>query len=385
MNLNFEKQLGESLNEDILIPKSVIEKKELAFEQIRNSKKTKKRFSYKKQIAAVITGLSIAGLALYGETPMAMIKEIFLTKDRGVQKAADNGYMQQVEKNNSMKDSGVTIQVKDIAYDKSKIVFSLRYKFDDKSVLQKVSELNMVYDLTDNKGRYIEKADTTTGLTKENGEILANGEQSIQVDAEHGELTGNFVLYPMNPITDIESLNFNIQSIQLFTPLENQDPTFMTQAETKSNIEKENIFAFHKNGMQLNKEILGKWENSITVDNKFNKIHDIKYVPQQKLESLKISSAELLPTGMNITFEFDFVEDVEKRKQLLKTIDSITLVDHKGKAHQSTRKGYSKTLNNGKSIKVKTFDITSFDEVGDFKVILKDENGKDVEINLKKE
>ncbi|SFJ28329.1 MULTISPECIES: hypothetical protein [unclassified Bacillus (in: firmicutes)] len=60
---------------------------------------------------------------------------------------------------------------------------------------------------------------------------------------------------------------------------------------------------------------------------------DIKYVPQQKLESLKISSAELLPTGMNITFEFDSVEDVEKRKQIFKTIDSITLVDHKGKAH----------------------------------------------------
>ncbi|MEI4800044.1 RNA polymerase sigma factor [Bacillus sp. NPDC077411] len=35
--------------------------------------------------------------------------------------------------------------------------------------------------------------------------------------------------------------------------------------------------------------------------------------------------------------------------------------------------------------RLKTFDITSFDEVGDLKVILKDENGKDIEINLKKE
>ncbi|WP_336590280.1 MULTISPECIES: hypothetical protein [Bacillus] len=48
-------------------------------------------------------------------------------------------------------------------------------------------------------------------------------------------------------------------------------------------------------------------------------------------------------------------------------------------------KGYSSAGNNGKTIKVKTFDVTTFDNVNHFKVLLKDADGKDIVIGLARE
>ena len=165
--------------------------------------------------------------------------------------------MQKVDENNVMKDNGVTIQIKNVLYDKSKIAVSLQLKFEDKS---KMTDLRMKYDLTDEKGRYIEKAEYTEGLTNENSKILAGSEWSIQAGEEEGEITYNLIFHPMNSIDSIDSLNFNISSISLFAPLENKDVSYRTEAESQLNTVKENIEVWHQNGMQLNKEIQGKWQ-----------------------------------------------------------------------------------------------------------------------------
>lgn len=389
MNDQFERQLEKSLNENITIPDSVLKKKELAFDEIRKSKKQKQASSHKKLIAAIIAGITVVGASVgigrYGDSALAMVKEVLFAKDRGIQKATDSGYMQKVDKNNVMKDSGVTIQIKNVLYDKSKIAVSLQFKFEDKSLISKVKDLRMTYDLTDDKGRYIEKADYTEGLTAENSKILAGGEWSMQANEEEGEITYNLIFYPMNSIDSIESLNFNISSISLFTPLENEDSSYRTETEVKSNAVKENIEAWHKQGVQLNKEIKGKWRGNLKLDSKFKGDQAIIYIPQQQLESVKITSAEALPTGMNITFERDSAGDDEEIKRKRKTIDSVILMDDKGKTYKSTLKGYSSVQDNGKVIKIKTFDITSFDNIQQFKVLLKDVDGKDVVIDLVRE
>ncbi|MEM5656558.1 hypothetical protein AAHB50_00905 [Bacillus toyonensis] len=64
----------------------------------------------------------------------------------------------------------------------------------------------------------------------------------------------------MNSFDSIDILNFNISSISLFAPLENKDVSYRTEAESQSNTLKEDIEILHKNGMQLNKEIQGKWQ-----------------------------------------------------------------------------------------------------------------------------
>ena len=95
-------------------------------------------------------------------------------------------------------------------------------KFEDKSLISKVTDLRMKYDLTDDKGRYIEKAEYTEGLTNGNSKMLGGSEWSIQAGEEEGEITYNLIFHPMNSIDNIDSLNFNISSISLFAPLENK-------------------------------------------------------------------------------------------------------------------------------------------------------------------
>lgn len=389
MNDQFESQLEKSLNENIKIPDSILKKKELAFDEIRKSKKQKQTSSHKKLIAAIIAGITVVGASVgigrYGDSALAMVKEVLFAKDRGIQKATDSGYVQKVDKNNVMKDNGVTVQIKNVLYDKSKIAVSLQFNFEDKSLINKVTDLRMTYDLTDDKGRYIEKANYTEGLTAKNSEILAGGEWSMQANEEEGEITYNLIFYPMNSIDSIDSLNFNISSISLFAPLENKDVSYRTEAESQSNILTEDIEAWHKNGMQLNKEIQGKWQGGIKLDSKFKGTQEIHFIPKQQPESVKIASAEVLPTGMNITFERDSSGDDEEIKRQIKTIDSVTLMDEKGKTYKSTLKGYSSVQDNGKVIKVKTFDITSFDNIQQFKVLLKDGGEKDIVIDLVRE
>ncbi|PFA03363.1 RNA polymerase sigma factor [Bacillus cereus] len=65
--------------------------------------------------------------------------------------------------------------------------------------------------------------------------------------------------------------------------------------------------------------------------------------------------------------------------------NKVLYVDEKGKTYKSTLKGYSSAQDNGKVIKVKTFDVTTFDNVNHFKVLLKDIDGKDVVIDLARE
>ncbi len=116
----------------------------------------------------------------------------------------------------------------------------------------------------------------------------------------------------MNSIDSIDSLNFNISSISLFAPLENKDVSYRTEAESQLNTVKENIEVWHQNGMQLNKEIQGKWQGGIKLDSKFKGNQEIHFVPKQQPKSVKIASAEVLPTGMNITFERDSSGDDEE-------------------------------------------------------------------------
>ncbi|WP_042348675.1 DUF4179 domain-containing protein [Bacillus massiliigorillae] len=389
MSDQFEHKLEKALNDNIIIPNSVLKKKALAFEEIRRSKKQKQTSSYKKIAAAIIAGITIVGasvgVGVYGDTTLAMVKEFFFAKDQGVQLAADNGYIQKVDKNNVMKDNGVSIQIKNVLYDKSKIAVSLQFNFEDKSIISNMTDLIMKYDLTDDKGRYIEKAEYTKGLTNENSKLLASGESSIQANEEEGEIIYNLVYYPMNSIDGINSLNFNISSISVFSSLENKDVSYRTEAESQSNILTENIEAWHKNGIQLSKEIQGTWQGGIKLDAKFKGHQEINFIPKQQPEFAKIVSAELLPTGMNITFERNPSEDDEIIKSQKNTIDGSILIDGKGKTHKSTLKGYSRAQDNGTIIKVKTFDVTSFDNVNQFKLLFKDIDGKNVVIDLVRE
>ncbi|MPM58263.1 hypothetical protein SDC9_105094 [bioreactor metagenome] len=85
---------------------------------------------------------------------------------------------------------------------------------------------------------------------------------------------------------------------------------------------------------------------------------------------------------MYVTLEFDSDFKGEDRKKIITKIDQATLVDDNGNVHNSTLKGYFTVGDNDNLLKVKSFEITSFDYDGNFKVILNDFNGENKEITL---
>ncbi|MGR5874133.1 hypothetical protein ACT7DH_04625 [Bacillus pacificus] len=49
---------------------------------------------------------------MYGDSALAVVKEILLYERSGVQKAADNGICKEVDENNVMKDNGLQSKLK---------------------------------------------------------------------------------------------------------------------------------------------------------------------------------------------------------------------------------------------------------------------------------
>lgn len=58
-------------------------------------------------------------------------------------------------------------------------------------------------------------------------------------------------------------------------------------------------------GVQLYKVIDGTWKTNIKLDKKFKDIKPIAYKASKKNYFINIISAEMLPTGMDITFTFN--------------------------------------------------------------------------------
>jgi len=122
-----------------------------------------------------------------------------------------------------------------------------------------------------------------------------------------------------------------------------------------------------------------------TLDEKLKAGKELLYVPEGvNGETIRVTKAELLPTCMYVTLEFDSDFKGEDRKKIINKIDQATLVDDTGNVHNSTLKGYFTVGDNDNLLKVKSFEITSFDYDGNFKVILNDFNGENKEITLVK-
>ena len=90
MSINFEDQMEKILNDDVVIPASVLKKKEIAFSQIRKSKNNKFKFQYKHKIAAAVAAVAIIGGAAFGNTAIAAVRNSLFGNNYGVQKAVDN-------------------------------------------------------------------------------------------------------------------------------------------------------------------------------------------------------------------------------------------------------------------------------------------------------
>lgn len=394
MSSNFDNQLDKMFNEDIKIPKSILDKKENAFADIRNIAK-KNRAVKRRKFISVVAALCIVGstfavqdtFAAIGNKTLAAVKNLFF-KDEGVQKAVENGLVQNLGDKNMVKDQGIEIGITDIVYDSSKLALSLNVKFEDKTLLNNLQEVDLDMNLKDNNGRYLLRSDTEK-LSKEQEKKVQRLKTGFTTDKvinkETGEVKYNLVLYSMEPISDINSVNLDVKTVRLLTSLDkNLEDSAFSKAEGK--LEELEIYNYKQRKLRLYNLIEGKWKSSITLDEKLKAGKEITYVPEgTNGETIKIIKAELLPTCMYVTFEFNSnVKEEDKRKILEKIFEATLVNDSGGNIEKAKSKGHSRFDESGIITQVRGFQITSFDYDGNFKVLLTDFNGENKEITLVK-
>ncbi|WP_315114281.1 hypothetical protein [Clostridium intestinale] len=362
MKYDFESQIENILDEDIKIPDSILRKKEMAFEQIR-SKSTRFRGLNRKKIVAAIIGLSIIGTSMFRIDAIAELGSA-LFGDGGVQKAINNGYIQEISEDSIMRSSGVDIKANNIAYTSNKLILSLNMKFDDKSLLQYFHVMKVDLDVYD---------DETNDLIQFTGT-----EGNINFDRDKGEVIYNIVLFSDGKFKDLSNITLKINHLELYANSKDNLPEgFAKDIEAKLDVD--TIKQLDEAGVVLYKEIDGQWESNIKLDDKFKNQKDVKYVASNENEYINNISATMNSTGTDVSFIID--------KADYKSVGKTSLVDDKGNIYKLSD-GRSQSSVEGDETKVQvvlSFDATSFDNIDSLKIEFRDIHEKDFDIDLSKE
>lgn len=374
MNINFEDEIKKILNEDVAIPDSVLEKKEMAFNKIRKSRNVKVKFSYKQKLVASIMAVTIIGGIVFGTTAIASIKKCLFQNDYGVQKAVDNGYVQNTE-NNVMKNNGVEIKVSNVLKDSKRVALSLNLKFTDKNTLNYFKYMKLSCSIKTDGGKEIpfSSEDYNYSIDKEKGELVFN--DILSVSDGFGDEN---MVSASKEFKDINSFNLEIKKIELLA-----DASAQIDSKTLPKLDNDTKKQLEEAGVKLYKVIEGTWKTNIKLDEKFKDVKPIAYKTAENNDFINIVSAEMLPTGMDITFNFNN-QTKPLSQETLKEIDKITLVDDKGIIYKPTERILQNGNDNNKTNVTKTFCVTAFDKIGNLKMIVKDLNGNTQEIKLVK-
>lgn len=344
MNSNFDKKIKNKLNEDIKIPKTVLEKANIAFGEIRgySDEKANKPKLVKKQLIAAMTGVCILGSIAFSSPAIAAINSFFT--DIGIKKAVDNGYVQTLSED-AVKDNGVKIKVDDIVADKTKIAISFTLNFDNVSKLKNINDMMLGLNIKDNNGQFLMEnleegaySQLTTGF-----------ESNIDISQkDKGEIKYYYVLHSTKGnLDDINKLSINVDSINLYK-------------EKKSN---------------LKEEIIGNWKFSVKLDNKFTNKENVKFKAENKNDIIDVISSEMLSTGMNIKF-------IAKTPVDESIINNVILTDENGNVYNSFNSANIEQLNSTETKISMIFDVTSFDDINKLKMSVKNINGEDIIIDL---
>lgn len=344
MNIDIDKKIENELKVDIKIPNSVLNKINLAFEEIKLEEDNKSRlvFKFNKKLIASLIAISVFSIFLINPKVLANITSFF--KDKGIQKAANNGYIQAFPES-LVKNNGVTMNIDDVVADKTKIGISFILKFDDISQLKDIDDIQLGLNIKDNNDRVIFEHLQEGIYTP----LSIGQEWSIDTsNKDNGEIKYYLKMYSMEgQLQDIEKLSINIDSINLYKQV------------------KEGLY----------KEIDGEWEFSLNLDEKFMNEKEVKYIAKEENDIVNVISAEVHPTGMLLNFTINSKVDEN-------IIGKVMIVDENGNEFERFNSARMSTISNGGAEISMMFDITTFDNVDNLKMIVKDINGEDIVLDL---
>lgn len=331
MEDNFEKQLIKVLNEEKEIPSIVRMSLDSTYDRIRTLPKKKNKVVWK--IAAAVCCVVISGAMVTNESVRASLRTFFNFNDKGVEKAVNEGFIN--ENSKSAYDNGIKVTLDSYFADSNKIGLSFKLKFDDSKILKGIDKVSLDYRIKNGNGEYIEESIPDTKSLKGKNQYISSGSGSdSKID-----LTNNEVQYDV-------ILESNKGSIP---KLENA----VVEVETVK---------FLKNDKKF-KGIDGIWNLELN-EGKSNAVNSVEYKVENNTSNIEIISAKSSPTSFNVTFAIDGKYINEKKFKP----KNMKLIDENGKEYQSS--GYSHESKDEKLIIATNFPLSSYDNVDKLKLII---------------
>ncbi|OOM14590.1 DUF4179 domain-containing protein [Clostridium saccharobutylicum] len=331
MEDNFEKQLNKILNEEKEIPSVVRISLDSTYDRIRAMPKKKNRVVGK--IAAAVCCVVILGSMVTNESVRAGIKTFFDFNDRGVEKAINEGAIN--ENSSSACDNGVEVTLDSYFADSNKIGLSIMLKFNDSKILKGIDKVSLDYRIKNGDGKYIEEFIPDTKLLKGKKQYISNvNDRNSKIDLENNEVQYDVILESEEgAIPKLENAVVEVESVKFF-----------------------------KNYKKV-KDIDGIWNLELN-GGKSNDINPVEYKAVNNTSKIEIISAKSSPTSFNITFSVDG-ECIDEKEFMIK---DIKLVDENGKEYQSN--GYSSELKNNKTIISTNFSLSSYEDLDKLKLVV---------------
>lgn len=354
MHKNIDNQIKDLLNKEEVIPNSVRNKKEEAFDMIRNMENNEvkvKRSLFSKKNIAIATVVILGGISL--TTPiLANVKDlIFNGRYKGVQTAIDNGYEQNVE-GIASESNGINIEVIKVIADPTMMNLKFKVSSDD---IKKISEFKYTengpsintFNITDDRNRviqfYDEEGTGTKPIIDENGKevwLVSGGDESVDIsDIDNGNIYFDIML---------NSSEGNLAGIKSLSLQTNQIAN-----------------------------LKGNWKIDVEFDEMMTTNDEINYITIESNDKVEVLEATGMATGIKVRFKVNTPIDES-------IISKVKLVDENGVEYKSDRPGMMK-VEDGKDIVEITFEASKFDNIDKFDFVVENLDNTDEIVKLVKQ
>ena len=354
MHNNIDDKIKELLSKEEAVPKSVREKKEDAFNMIRDMEnkqmKNKNNFFNKKNIA-IATLVIVGGISITSPILANVKNFIFNGGYRGVQNAIDNGYEQNIEGVYS-ESNGIRLEVVKAVADPTMINLKFKVSSNDINKIKKFrysengASINK-FNIIDDKNRVIQFYDEegvgVKPIVDESGNevwLVSGSDESVDIsDIKNGNVYFDIM---------INSSKGNLEGIKSLT----------LQTNKVANLE-------------------GNWKLEVEFDEFMTNNEIVNYVASESNEKIEILEAKGMATGIKVKFIVNAPIDES-------ILQKVKLVDENGVEYRTDRPAWMDTKN-GKDLVEVTFEASKFDDLGKFDFVIENLDGKDEVVKLVKQ
>ncbi|ACD24654.1 DUF4179 domain-containing protein [Clostridium botulinum] len=337
-----------TITEDELSPLEFndIEKRNLRNKVINKVKEKSSKIRNFSKAASVIL---VCLIVLASTSVIAAINTKIFGDNKAIEQAVKNNYVQTVTVG-TVNDNGVGIQLTNIVIDKAKFALSFDLKFDNPEILKNLQCLKMDLEIKDEKGRIL-WGYHGQDLSDENvlGVISSLDDDFEILDKDNGKARYHIILDSDDRnIPVLNKVDINIRAISLY-----RNDNLNDNAD----------------------DISGKWQFSVDVNSEFKNNNSIFFTADNTDNEVTVNTVETTQTGTVIKIVCPKNVDIDVFK-------NVNLIDDKAASKIVTGVVGTQYDENNNAIYTVTFPISTFDNPKDLKFVIKDYNGRNVEIKL---